>query len=487
MTEHSNRIYLLEEAEVSTALLKLGIPTMVGMLISALYNVIDAYFVGGLGTSQMGAVSVVFPIVQIIIGLGMMFGAGASSYISRLLGKGDHTQADKTASTALFSGLLVGGIVITGIMIFLTPVLTALGATETILPYANAYAKIYVTGSIINVFTVMMNNLLIAQGAAKFTMIAMLAGSVVNVILDPVMIYGMDLGIEGAAMATVISLCVNMALYIGYLVKKKGVLRISIKNITPSKTIYTEVLKIGIPVLLFQLLASAAMGSINTVSKPYGDYAVAAMGAVTRIMTVVTYIVFGFLKGFQPFAGYNFGAKKFDRLRTSIKLCMIWSTGFCTIAAMVLVVFANPLVSLFGRDIEMIAWAEKALRLNAVLFITFGFQMVYASLYLAIGKSFVGSILSLSRQGFFFFPLVAILPHLFGLAGVIGVQPMADFWTTALTAVFAMKINRALSAGEVAGRTAQGAGGTAGEDTEVTAGSGGSNSGDYRGNGLNRS
>lgn len=445
MAEKSNRIYLLEEAGVASALLKLGVPTMVGMLISALYNAIDAYFVGGLGMSQMGAVSVVFPIVQIIIGLGMMFGAGASSYISRLLGKGDNGQADKTASTSLFSGLLVGAIIIIGIMIFLDPVLTALGSTETILPYARAYAKIYVTGSIINVFTVMMNNLLTAQGATKFTMIAMLTGSIANVILDPIMIYGMDLGIEGAAIATVISLCINMALYIGYIAKKKGVLRFSARNIAPSKIIYAEVLKIGIPVLLFQLLASTAMGSINTAAKPYGDYAVAAMGAVTRIMTVVTYVVFGFLKGFQPFAGYNYGGKKYERLKKSIRLCMIWSTVFCIVAAIVLFIFADPIVSLFGTDIEMAGIAAKALRLNAVLFITFGFQMVYASLYLAIGKSLVGSVLSLSRQGIFFFPLVLVLPHVMGLTGVVWVQPMADLLTTILTIVFAVRINHTLS------------------------------------------
>ncbi len=445
MVEKSNRIYLLEEAGVASALLKLGIPTMVGMLISALYNAIDAYFVGGLGMSQMGAVSVVFPIVQIIIGLGMMFGAGASSYISRLLGKGANEQADKTASTSLFSGLLVGAIIIIGIMVFLDPVLTALGSTETILPYARAYAKIYVTGSIINVFTVMMNNLLTAQGATKFTMKAMLTGSIANVILDPIMIYGMDLGIEGAAIATVISLCINMALYIGYIAKKKGVLRFSVRNIAPSKTIYAEVLKIGIPVLLFQLLASTAMGSINTAAKPYGDFAVAAMGAVIRIMTVVTYVVFGFLKGFQPFAGYNYGAKKYKRLKKSIRLCMIWSTVFCIVAAIVLFIFADPIVSLFGTDAEMAGIAAKALRLNAVLFITFGFQMVYASLYLAIGKSLVGSVLSLSRQGIFFFPLVLVLPHVMGLTGVVWVQPMADLLTTILTIVFAVRINHTLS------------------------------------------
>ena len=404
MNKKSTRIYLLEEASVASALLKLGIPTMIGMLISALYNVIDAYFVGGLGISQMGAVSVVFPIVQIIIGLGMMFGAGASSYISRLLGKGDVEQANITASAALFSSILAGGIIIAGILIFIEPVLTA-------------------------------------QGATKYTTFAMLTGSVANVILDPIMIYGLDLGIEGAAIATVISLCINMGFYIWYILSGKGVLEFSFKKIKFSKTIYREILKIGIPVLLFQLLASAAMGAINTSAKPYGDYAVAAMGAVTRIMTVVTYVVFGFLKGFQPFAGYNYGAKHFDRLKKSIKLCLIWSTVFCVISATILMFFSKSIVSLFGTDIQMISLASLALKLNALLFVTFGFQMVYASLYLAIGKSLIGSILSLSRQGIFFFPLLLILPYLFGLTGVISVQPFADVLTTIITIIFAVKLN----------------------------------------------
>lgn len=244
MKEESTSIYLLQEAKVAPALLKLSIPTMIGMLISALYNAVDAYFVSGLGISQMGAVSVVFPIVQIIIGLGMMFGAGASSYISRLLGKGNNEQADRVASTTLLSSVLVGGIIIAGILIFLEPVLTSLGATETILPYAGAYARIYVAGSAINVFNVTMNNLLTAQGVTKFTMIAMISGSIVNVILDPVLIYEIDLGIEGAAIATAISLFVSLSIYIVYIARKQGVLRISFKKITFSKTIYAEILKL---------------------------------------------------------------------------------------------------------------------------------------------------------------------------------------------------------------------------------------------------
>lgn len=180
--------------------------------------------------------------------------------------------------------------------------------------------------------------------------------------------------------------------------------------------------------------------------QPYGDYAVAAMGAVTRIMTVGTYVVFGFLKGFQPFAGYNYGAKQFDRLQKAIKLCLIWSAAFGVIAAIALIAFAEPIVSLFGTDTEMVALASRAFRLNAVLFITFGFQMVYATLYLAIGKSAVGRLLSLSRQGIFFFPLIYVLPRLWELNGVICVQPMADLLTTIVTVIFAIKITHTLSA-----------------------------------------
>ena len=166
--------------------------------------------------------------------------------------------ANRTASTALFASIFVGAVIIAGIMVFLNPVLMSLGATDTILPYARAYAQIYVTGSIINVFTVTMNNLLTAQGATRFTMISMLTGSIINIILDPIMIYALDWGIEGAAIATVISLGVNMALYIGYIATKQGVLRLSLRNIRLSPQLLGEILKIGIPVLLFQLLASAS-------------------------------------------------------------------------------------------------------------------------------------------------------------------------------------------------------------------------------------
>lgn len=440
MTENTTRIHLLAQAPVASALLKLGLPTMAGMLLSALYNAIDAYFVGGLGLAQMGAVSVVFPIAQTVIGLGMLFGAGAASYLSRLLGRGQRLRANQAASTALLTSLLVGGVSILGILCFLDPILTALGATATILPYARAYARIYVAGALLSVFTVTMNNLLTAQGATRFTMVSMLTGSLANVALDPIFIYGLGLGVQGAAIATVVSMGLSTALYLGYLARGKGVLRFSPRFFAPSKALYREILKIGVPVLLFQLLSSLSMGLVNTQAKVYGDYAVAAMGAVSRIMAVATYVVFGFLKGFQPFAGYNYGARQRDRLRKAIRLCLLWSTGFCLLAALVLVLLAGPIVSCFGADPEMIALASRALRLNALAVLPFGFQMVYATLFLAMGRGAAGGLLSLSRQGLFFLPLVVLLPALFGLTGLLLVQPGADLLSTLLTWYLARRL-----------------------------------------------
>lgn len=444
MTKQNARITMLKEEKVWKALLKLGIPTMLGMLVSALYNAVDAYFVGGLGKSQMGAVSVVFPVVQIIIGLGMTFGAGASSYISRLLGQGGQEQASRTASTALFSSVVTGGAVIIGILIFLDPVLRALGATETILPYARAYAQIYIGGAIINVFTVTMNNIVTAEGAAGYTMAAMLTGSILNIILDPIFIYKLNMGIRGAAIATVISLFANLMFYVAYILMKKSCLRFSWRQITFTKEIYIQILKIGVPVLLFQLITSAAMSLTNTAAKPYGDYAVAAMGTVSRVITVGVYIVFGFMKGFQPFAGFNYGAKQYGRLKKAVFLCAVGSTIFCALTAVVLCVFARPVVSLFGSDPDMVQLAAWALRANAVLFVTFGFQMVYASLYLSIGEGVAGSILSLGRQGIFFIPLVLLLPHLFGMAGIVSIQPIADGVATVVTIFFAIRFYKKL-------------------------------------------
>ena len=221
MNERNSKMELLGSAPIPKALMALGVPIMIGMLINALYNLVDAYFVGGLGESPMGAISIVFPLGQVVVGLGLMFGNGAASYLSRLLGKGDKSTANKVASTALYGSVFVGAILIVLAIIFLEPILSLLGATDTIMPYALTYARIYVISCIFNVFNVTMNNILASEGAAKTTMCALLLGAVINMVLDPIFIYTLNMGVAGAAIATAISQIVSTIVYLFYVLRKK--------------------------------------------------------------------------------------------------------------------------------------------------------------------------------------------------------------------------------------------------------------------------
>ncbi len=447
MDRNDAEIRMMKDERIPKVLFKLGMPTMIGMLVSALYNVVDAYFVGGLGTSQMGAVSIAFPIGQIIVGLAMVFGSGAASYISRLLGEGNERQANRTASTSLFSSLIVGVITIAFSLCFLDNILVSLGATDTILPYARAYAAIYIAGSILNIYNITMNNIITSEGAARITMISMLLGGGLNVILDPIFIYPLGLGIRGAAIATVISQAATSLLYIWYISRKKGYLRFSLRDFAFDMTIYSEVFKVGIPTLVFQLLASASMGLTNAAASNYGDSAVAAMGIVTRVLALGTFVVFGYMKGFQPVAGYNYGAKRYDRLNEATRVSLKWATWFCGILGLIMMVFPSAIVSLFSKDdVRVIDIGGKALRASGIVFIFFGFQIVYAVLFLALGKAKEGGLLSISRQGVFFIPAILILPRLMGLSGVIYAQPVADLLTVVLTAVLAAGMHKELIA-----------------------------------------
>lgn len=398
--EVNKKMALLGSAPIPKALMALGVPTMVGMLINALYNLVDTYFVGGLGTDQMGAVTVAFPLGQIVVGLGLLFGNGAAAYLSRLLGRGDKDTANKVASTAVYSGVAIGAIIILLSVIFLEPILKQIGAIDSVMPYAVTYTRIYIVFSIFNVFNVTMNNIVSSEEAAKTAMCALLAGAMLNVALDPVCIYALDLGVAGAAIATALSQAVSTLVYLTYILQKKSVFSFSIKECSFAKEIMSEILKIGIPTLIFQLLTSLSISMINNAATEYGGSALAAMGPLTKIMSMGTLIVFGFLKGFQPIAGFSYGAKKFDRLREAIKTSILWSTGFCVVFGLIAAVFAAPIMSLFTKgDLEMVRIGSVALRANALSFILFGFYTVYSFLFLVMGKAKEGCILGACRQG----------------------------------------------------------------------------------------
>ncbi|MCI8583171.1 MAG: MATE family efflux transporter, partial [Dorea sp.] len=349
MNKQSSKMELLGNAPIPKALMAMGIPTMLGMMVNAAYNLVDAYFVGGLGTSQMGAISVVYPLGQVVVGLGLLFGNGASSYLSRLLGKGDTEKANQVASTALYSSVTAGAAMIILSMIFLRPILKLLGATDSIMPYAVTYAGIYIISCIFNVFNVTMNNIVTSEGAAKTTMCALMAGAILNIGLDPVFIYVFDMGVAGAAIATAISQIVSTSVYLVFFLKKKSVYRFEIKDCSFTKEIMSEIFKIGIPTLVFQILTSLSISLVNTRAMVYGDSVIAGMGAVTRIVSMGSLMVFGFIKGFQPIAGYSYGAKKFDRLQEAIKISILWSTAFCVIYGLILAIFSEGIISQFTK------------------------------------------------------------------------------------------------------------------------------------------
>ena len=450
MNSQNRKIELLGSTPIPKALLAMGIPTMIGMLINALYNLVDAYFVGGLGESQMGAISVVYPLGQVVVGLGLLFGTGAASYISRLLGQRNKEQANTVASTALYSSLAVGAVIILLSVIFLNPILSLLGATESILPYASTYAGIYIISCIFNVFNVTMNNIVTSEGAAKTTMCALLFGAVLNIGLDPLFIDTLNLGVAGAAIATAISQLVSTVVYLVYIFQKKSTFRFTIKDCAFSKDVLSEIFKIGIPTLLFQLLTSLSISMINNAAGNYGDAVIAGMGVVTRLVSMGSLTVFGFIKGFQPIAGYSYGAGKIDRLRDAIKTSVLWSTIFCVIAGLAFSLFSAAIVSQFtAGNTEMIRTGANSLRINGITFMLFGYYTVYSSLFLALGKGKEGFLLGACRQGICFIPVILILPAVWGLNGILYAQPIADVLSALITVFMAIPLHKNLYDAEV--------------------------------------
>lgn len=409
MNEQSKKMKLLEEVPIPKALLALGLPTMIGMLINALYNLVDTYFVGGLGTEHMGAITVAYPLGQVVVGVGLLFGNGAAAYLSRLLGRGDKEMANKVASTALYSSVCSGAVVILCSVIFIKPILKQLGAIDSVMPYALTYTRIYIVFSIFNVFNVTMNNIVSSEGAAKTAMCALITGAVLNVILDPLLIYGLNFGIAGAAIATAASQVVSTVVYLCYIFKKKSVFHFHIKEFCFTKEIMSEILKIGIPTLLFQILTSLLVAMTNDAAAEYGGSALAAMGPVTKIMSIGSLVVFGFLKGFQPIAGFSYGSKKYERLREAIRISIIWSTIFCVFFALILIIFPRAIVSQFAKnDMEMVRVGQMALRANGICFV----------------------------------PVILFLPRILGLRGVIYAQPIADIITAVVTAFMAYNLHK---------------------------------------------
>ena len=419
------RKYLTEE-KIPTLVLNMAVPSIISMLITSFYNMADTFFVGQIGTTATAAVGVIVPLMSIIQALGFTFGHGSGNYISRKLGQGEVEDAKKMAATGFVSALVAGAIFGLVGLIFLDGLVGILGATPTIAPYARQYAMYILIGTPFMASSLVLNNQLRFQGSAFFGMIGMGVGAVLNIALDPLFIFVLDMGVSGAALATILSQIVSFCLLLRGCTRG-GNIAISLKNFSPSWARYKEIARGGTPSLFRQGLGSVATICLNFAAGIYGDAAIAGMSIVTRVLQFANSAIIGLGQGFQPVCGFNYGAKLYGRVRKAFWFTV--SLAFCVllIGSIVGIAFAPQIIAIFRKeDLEVIKIGALSLRLQCIFLPLSAFVVGSNMMLQTIGKPVKASISAAARTGLFFVPAILILPQFFGLLGVQMSQAVAD-------------------------------------------------------------
>lgn len=413
-------------APVGGLILRMAVPTIISMMVTAAYNMADTFFVGQLkSNSATGAIGVAFSLMTILQALGFFFGQGSGNYISRQLGKQKTGDAEiMAASGAAYAALTGTAVLIIG-QIFLTPICRMLGATETILPYARDYLRFILIGAPYMVASFVLNNQLRFQGSAFNGMIGIAAGAIVNIALDPLLIFVFHMGVTGAALATIISQFLSFCLLL-YGTTRPGNVPIRWRNIRFSGEIFLQIIKGGLPSLLRQGLISLATICLNHAAGVYGDAAIAAMSVVSRSMGMAQSALIGFGQGFQPVCGFNYGAGKYDRVKAAFYFCIRTATAGLIILAAIGFVFAPGIVAVFRDDPEVIVFGARAMRLQCVTFPLGSLIMMGNMMTQTMGKTVQASVLAAARQGLFFIPAVLILPGILGPLGIQVSQSVSD-------------------------------------------------------------
>ena len=412
--------------------LRLAAPTIVSMLVTSLYNMADTFFVGKIGTSATAAVGVVFSLMAVIQALGFTFGHGSGNYISRKLGAKDNESAETMASTGFFSALITGFIVMALGLIFLDPLVRMLGATPTILPYARDYTRLILLGSPFMISSLVLNNQLRFQGSASYAMVGITSGAVLNVALDPLFIFVLDMGVAGAALATSLSQIVGFCLLLAGTHRGSNI-PIRLRAFRPALTRYREILRGGLPSLCRQGLGSVATIALNLAAGPYGDAAIAAMSIVSRVMQFAMSAVLGFGQGFQPVCGFNYGARLYGRVREAFFFCLRISFVILVALSALGFALAPQVIEIFRKaDPVVVQIGAAALRCQCVLFPFVSYITMTNMMLQTIGQSLKASVLAAARQGLFFLPVILILPRVLGMTGLLISQPVADLCTLLL-------------------------------------------------------
>lgn len=429
MDEQEKKYRQMTEPPVERLICRLAVPCIISMLVTSFYNMADTFFVGQLkSNAATGAVGVVFSMMAIIQAVGFFFGQGSGTYISRALGKKEYDSANEMAATGFFSAMAVGLVICVLGQIFLEPLSRLLGSTDTILPYTKAYLRAILCGAPFMVSSFVLNNQLRFQGGAVYAMVGITVGAVVNIILDPVLIFGCKLGVAGAGWATAISQAVSFCLLLVGCSKGSNI-RIRIRNFRLKWHYYYMIFRGGLPSLARQSLASLATISLNHAAGPFGDAAIAAMGVVQRITMFGASTMLGFGQGFQPVCGFNYGAGLYDRVKKGFWFCVRVSFVVLLVIGALGFAFAPQLIGLFRDDPQVIKYGALALRLQCITFPAQSWVVMSNMMQQSTNRTASATFLAVARQGVFFIPLVLILSAVLGMLGIQMAQPCADVLT----------------------------------------------------------
>ena len=429
MNTYEEKYKQMTEPPVGKLICKLAVPCIVSMLVTAFYNMADTYFVGMLkSNAATGAVGVVFSMMSIIQAVGFFFGQGSGNYISRELGKKRYQEASTMAATGFYASLGAGAIICILGQIFLEPLAYLLGSTPTILPYTEAYLRVILLGAPWMTASLVLNNQLRFQGSASYAMYGIVSGAILNIALDPLLIFIFDMGVAGAGWATIISQFVSFCLLLKGCSKGSN-LQINIRNVKLDWFHLKMIFKGGFPSLARQSLASIATICLNHTAQPFGDAAIAAMGVVQRITMFGFSAMLGFGQGFQPVCGFNYGAGLYSRVRKGFWFCVKVSFVFLLLVSILGFIFAPNLIAMFRDDPEVIECGARALCFQCITMYLSSFVITSNMMMQSMGLVGPATFLSVARQGLFFIPLILILSALYGLTGIQITQAIADLLT----------------------------------------------------------
>ena len=439
MSKEQQQYQKLVMTPVEKLILRLAIPTILSMMITMIYNLVDAYFVGKLGTSASAAIGVVLGLQSIFQAFGFMMGHGAGSQISIRLGEGDKDTADRLFSTAFFHALVISVIVAVIGLICLEPLMRLMGSSDTILPFSKNYGFYILISGPALVGSCVLNNVMRYEGRAVLAMFGLVTGGVLNMIGDPIFMFGFGLGIDGAGLSTAISQYISFGILLYMVFSKRTISRLSPKYRSNNPADTLLIMRVGLPSLIRQMLNSLATITLNHCAMPYGDAAIAAMAIVGRIAMFIGSAMIGLGQGFQPVSAYNYGARKFARLRKSFFFTFKAGTIVLGALAVVGFLFPAPIVGIFRDDPAVIEIGAKALRFQCIAVVLQPFSVTSNMMFQSIGRSKEASFLALLRSGLYYIPALLVLPLFLGLTGIQSAQMVADMLTTLTCIPFVVK------------------------------------------------